>query len=703
MAQRGRPSETRGNRSETLFGDDFGGDKDMFSTTDVPAEYSKNSAVVLGLMIESRYYRANKKIEVHEATRKRIKIQDKAALEEFSEFYYAGTGDVRFTIIKPNGDEDDVDMSQAVEVKTDIPRIFRRYTSGGAGYKKLAIPGLEVGDIIDYYYYSYASYDAIYDHNFSPYLFTLASSYPILDQEFHFLVDRGFQIRLNTYNGAPELVEGEPGMDLRGRVRETIRTYSLTDNNRKPLPDEIWMNTYCDLPTVKFQVIYQTRAKETEIIDGYSDDNIVRKHEKKSDGTYVMDFRQYKDIPQKKFKDAYNGVTDPEEILDIAYYQLRYAFLVSNYYKRDNGHYKYGSEDLISIKPQAFVSMMNEIAKKQDVETEVIIMKPDFLCGIDNHLLPNSTSMAIKAKNGTKVYYPFTNYSTVDFVDPDYAGTEAIKFEDVTTYSRIVLPSTNAGENYIDKTINLEMDSDFETLKFDKVNTIKGDFKDAYARLVLRGYDYLLEEAIFHDPSNAPEEMRGNKKRIAEEQRKYEEMKSESYEYVIERLEELADDNYEIDEYERFEVLSPGRMPGDDELKFEEFYTVKGLISKAGPNYVVELGKLIGKQIQLDEEDKSERETNINISSAKRYGYELRFTIPSGYNVEGIDQFNMNVDGEFGSFISSAKVEGDKLIVSAVKTYKTDFIPKESWNEEAYAFLEAGYDFTQKKAVFKKK
>jgi RNA polymerase sigma factor (sigma-70 family) len=70
--------------------------------------------------------------------------------------------------------------------------------------------------------------------------------------------------------------------------------------------------------------------------------------------------------------------------------------------------------------------------------------------------------------------------------------------------------------------------------------------------------------------------------------------------------------------------------------------------------------------------------------------------------VEGLSELNMSVDNESGSFISTAKVEGDKLIVTTHKVYKKTFDPKENW-PNYLAFLEPAYKFSQLKVVFKKK
>ena len=101
--------------------------------------------------------------------------------------------------------EINIDPSEAIEVTEEIPAMFRTYSST-LSYKKLAIPGLEVGDIIDYAYV----YEDIKKPQgadvFDPVIMTLPRNYPMVRQIVEFTVDKGFLIStFNSYNDAPEL------------------------------------------------------------------------------------------------------------------------------------------------------------------------------------------------------------------------------------------------------------------------------------------------------------------------------------------------------------------------------------------------------------------------------------------------------------------------------------------------------------------
>ena len=56
---------------------------------------------------------------------------------------------------------------------------------------------------------------------------------------------------------------------------------------------------------------------------------------------------------------------------------------------------------------------------------------------------------------------------------------------------------------------------------------------------------------------------------------------------------------FDLDKYETFELVKDGRYGDSAMLQYKEKFTLKKLLSKAGRNYVFEVGKLIGGQIKL--------------------------------------------------------------------------------------------------------
>jgi len=131
-----------------------------FKVSNVPDKWKNESAVILAQKTDYAYVRKSmaNAMTIKEFVRKRIKLQDKNALEKFSEFYYVLYGkktDVAYVVIKPNGKVVNIDLSQAIEENKDVPGVFKPiYFSDNTSYFKMAIPDLEIGDIIDFRYES---------------------------------------------------------------------------------------------------------------------------------------------------------------------------------------------------------------------------------------------------------------------------------------------------------------------------------------------------------------------------------------------------------------------------------------------------------------------------------------------------------------------------------------------------------------------
>ena len=111
---------------------------------------------------------------------------------------------------------------------------------------------------------------------------------------------------------------------------------------------------------------------------------------------------------------------------------------------------------------------------------------------------------------------------------------------------------------------------------------------------------------------------------------------------------------------------------------------------------------MIGDQIKLDSNEMKTRQTDIWMPFARTIENTITLAIPSGYTVDGLQDLNMSVDNESGSFISTAKLDNDKLVITTKKLYKKNFDKKEAW-PNYIAFLEPAYKFSQAKIVLKKK
>lgn len=131
----------------------------------------------------------------------------------------------------------------------------------------------------------------------------------------------------------------------------------------------------------------------------------------------------------------------------------------------------------------------------------------------------------------------------------------------------------------------------------------------------------------------------------------------------------------------------------------------ESLTENAGNLVLVNLGKLIGKLSNLYQE--TERKWDVDLNYAKTYKHKIIFDIPKGYEVESfkdllIDKKMSGDESKNCFFKSTAKVEGNQLIVEVLEIYKSINYPKETYQEYRNV-VNAASDFTKVSVVLRPK
>jgi Domain of Unknown Function with PDB structure (DUF3857) len=219
------------------------GDKieDEFKVTAIPEKWKNESAVIIGMKEEYLFRRQVARgrvtagVLISEFIHKRIKLQDKNAVEKFSTFYYVtmgNDGNAVYKVIKSNGNPVDIDMKSAIEEEQDVPDMYKPiYYKMKVKSMKIAIPDLEVGDIIDYTVSSSLSWDMKTEGiNFTPFIFSLSNNYPTIYQQYRFTMANGMKVKYRSYNGAPN-IKFDPKASVYGD-NESYLSYFFLDKDR---------------------------------------------------------------------------------------------------------------------------------------------------------------------------------------------------------------------------------------------------------------------------------------------------------------------------------------------------------------------------------------------------------------------------------------------------------------------------------------
>lgn len=300
----------------------------------------------------------------------------------------------------------------------------------------------------------------------------------------------------------------------------------------------------------------------------------------------------------------------------------------------------------------------------------------------------------------------FSPFSSADQFNYNLENTQAFalqvsKGKKIVDADKVTLPSSTYQDNVSKIISNITINDDFTGLNVKKASSYFGHLKESEQSDKLYFFDYVYEDYAKYGTTKLMDLVR-NRKKQEQYQKEFDALINKLKDQQKEAFKKSTADEYDfaIDDH-KLTIKSSGRFGKKSPLVYEEDFAIKNnLIKKAGDNYLVEIGKLITAQIEIDKKEK-ERKNNVYEIYPRSFENEITLDIPAGYTVAGLDKFNKKVENETGGFVSTAVVNGNKLIIKTTKYYKNYYEPNSNWNK-MIQFLDASYQFTQEKILLKK-
>lgn len=131
--------------------------------------------------------------------------------------------------------------------------------------------------------------------------------------------------------------------------------------------------------------------------------------------------------------------------------------------------------------------------------------------------------------------------------------------------------------------------------------------------------------------------------------------------------------------------------------------SVESFTEKAGNLLLINLGKVIGKQANLYQENT--RKTDIDLKYTKEYHHNIVFNIPKGYQVDHYNDLVIDKEMKYDAdkncwFKSTVKVNGNQVIITIDEQYKSIHYPKDIYQEYRKVY-NASADFSKASIVLK--
>jgi hypothetical protein len=667
-----------------------------FAVSAIPEKWKEESGIIIAQKTRFSFDKDANKLAVYEITRRRIKLNDRDAVNSYSSVYFrigSSSDGAGIKIIKANGSIIDVSLRNAVYVEDndDVPSTFTPYIGKASTYYdksksrvifyKVAIPDLDPGDIIDYgtIFYDDNTVKKMSFIEFDPIYFVCTREYPVISQKFEIDTDDKSFVNFKSTMGAPLFKEtGNSNAD-----------YLWEDRNREKLSDTRWVNRYLELPMVKFQFVFSRSENRSDLFIG-------DKGELKQNIT-PQELAKKMNILYNKLDGSYYYSMAKAYLKQIGYADMREDdFIQKSYYiLRHMSHYKANG-----FSSELFASCFTQCLDLRKIPYELIVTSPNNLTKPENIIFRTEPEWIVKVKD--KYVFNATVFSNPFEFREEFMNTPAyiISLGKNPTATPITLPATKPEDNVTTNTITAAIDTATRNMVITHQKTATGMSKNFYNVQAL-AYTPALDED--HRSYGGEDDLRATLKGDALEkyEEKLRERKKEDKTRKLEYMKgSLSEDFDNIESYSEFTLNADGRTWRKQELNYTNKYQLSDMIKFAGNNLLVNVPGLIGQQLFVST-DERKREVDAYMGFPRSLRNVINFTIPEGYKAVGLQNLNMNIDNETGTFAVQASVEGNTLTILVKKLYKQVTVKKENWHQ-LLQMLDAAFNFSQKKILLKK-
>ncbi len=597
-----------------------------------------------------------------------VKINDAAAAEDFTEFSvnpeiktdYRGHVFVSIRpafgarIIKPDGSIKEVDLNEVLTKKTG------KKNKKDAQHK-IAIAGLEAGDVLDFFYQTEYLLD---ESNLPEIPVSILGKYPTHLFTLDIKVDPRLNMEYGSYNGAPRITTFDRTEDGKNLLFLQLKDVFSLDES---IP---YFSTARQMPMMEIYVInpnqpyfsytpkmsrpggmrianpaFVLRDMGFSIVDSKINDKIVGEAHSIT----------------KNWKKAHPDATD-QQTADAAWIALNYAAI-----KED--------EDLSN---RQISKMFYKVLEKMDSFTDARIIATTSRSNVSIQDIANFNDAHFGVMVNDRLYFPTSRvYILPGEMPENLDGENYILFsarpDNPNLYQSVqykqfpaVKPIVNT--NKIVTTASIDPGNPDKVLVASEY-TLTGTEKRLFSNAVtFRNFIDETEKFLGVKPAkikNAPDEVEDS-----EDAREY--------------IEELAKVFWGSDEarVNEWTLVQPGLTPDKPELIVKLDGSVSDIVSQAGNNLMIKVGSLIGKQDEVTG-DSRKRDVSVLMHAPHRVDQTIIFEIPDGYELveESLNDLNTSVNTVVGAFNTGASVDDGKVKIRMTERYTRSIYPESAWPE----------------------
>lgn len=667
-----------------------------FQKRTVPDRYKNASAVILSYYRElsTDYYRKatadlvlnlrlTRQIDCTDMERMLIQINDKKALKDYSEFtfktksrkwtwgYHHKTQTVLgIRVIKKNGNVQEVSLDDYVDVKEgkkdkDLSQ-------------KIAVPGLEVGDCIDVF-----SLDQIdtQEQQLDPFYFVLRQDEPVLYTKVHCVLDQSLATVYRTMNGAPDFTQ----------TTDKDKNAVLDMVMDKPMDAEssIWYNPLEQSPFIEMYIT-PTKSK-VAVVENAMRQKGVRGN---PDVTPILQ-DDWKLLKSNVSKGGYSPAGLPSTYKSVFKSAKKEGMSAEEKADRIYSfeYISWGSSQ------RAFNKVANYL-RKLGVEIEMGITTPFGALPVDKLINYNSTSWFFRLKGTDMYYFPGTYPKVASEIPYIYQGRKAYMQD---SEEQITIPVSQAEDNKSVTDMVVKLDG--TKLDISRKVTYSGEQK-------MYGQSLVSPDNTLFGSSQLEAYWRYLKYDDKDPYSCYTKKESAELKGAFNEYRKNAIDPFkaEISSYHDGDPMQVGGYGVDcvgirrdsSNFVYHVDYVMDGMVKRAGNNYLLSVGKLIGSSLKLEGKDR-ERIDDVWRKMAFADEWNIEIPLPQGYKVsaEALKKIETSVANECGEFTVKATAGNESVKLYVRKCFAHRVEPVSNWNK-LLALVDACSAFADKQMVIAK-
>ncbi len=669
-------------------------------TTRIPSKWKNESVIVL-----EHIYRAEETAfddgRFTEYNKIIFYIRDKYGLQQLSTFniptYIVPGAEMQIgKVYKKNRSVIELTSKHLIPMYTKIDignRKKSRTTRKSDDGQKLAIPSLEVGDILEIEYTSRKK-------DFINYL-DLGVNYPTLRSESSISIIGN----VGYYNAT---IKYKPVNFPKDRIDVTPYTVSVARNNVERTEDETLSDENKTQPYIIVWKGYKS-SQESGAFDKEKDLNYleISGEDQKKEQLKLTSYL-FKDDMAEQFaannlasllNKKYPTISDTLAYLNDLFYMYREMIamrsLTQNSTKEDYAYDRY------------FTNVVSRVLFEKEVPYKVFVSQADY------YGPPNSEHEIVSARYGIYIerlnyflfnpfLYAFPNQVPAYFEDQVYVSFNANKHffpaggkKKYCTYGfwSGTFPHSTADQNltHTDVTVSV-IDLQKQTCNVEITHSYWGKNKNRFTRNI-------CSNTLLYELADNP----------------YRDLIKKHFPYYINidaepekqdgylkhhLLEDLRADGYDPLVFKSYQVGVPNFFEAEKPIVSDCVFETDKIVVNFDNYLILNLGKLLGNQLAYVQKD-SVRQNDFFIPYKKKYTFLISIQVPVGYTTENLSDLDLKFSSPAGKFESKATLKGNFIEIRTEKSYNfVDYSRKDV--KDIKGFLDLATEFTQKKLVLKK-